>query len=65
LAALQALEVKAKVMLLVTRNFLVDRTIGTLELLRQDGLTGPRVWARLFWCAFGNPACSARCSPRG
>jgi predicted metal-dependent hydrolase len=42
MAALQALEVKAKVMLLVTRNFLVDRTIGALELLRQDGLTGPQ-----------------------
>ena len=48
-------KVKAKVMLLVTQNFLVDRTRGTLELLRQDGLTGPRVWARLFWFAFGNP----------
>ncbi|WP_106640073.1 metal-dependent hydrolase [Allosphingosinicella vermicomposti] len=48
-------KVKAKVMLLVTHNFLVDRTKGALELLRQDGLAGPRVWARLFWFAFGNP----------
>jgi hypothetical protein len=48
-------QVKAKVMLFVTRNFLVDRTLGVLELLRQDGLTGPKVWAKLFWCAFGNP----------
>ena len=48
-------KVKAKVMLLVTHNFLFDRTKGTLELLRQDGLTGPRIWARLFWFAFGNP----------
>lgn len=48
-------KVKAKVMLLVTHNFMVDRTKGTLELLRQDGLTGPRVWARLFWFAFGRP----------
>ncbi|QPQ55076.1 metal-dependent hydrolase [Allosphingosinicella flava] len=48
-------KVKAKVMLFVTHNFVVDRTKGTLELLRQDGLTGPRVWARLFWFAFGNP----------
>jgi predicted metal-dependent hydrolase len=47
--------VKAKVMLFVTRNFLVDRTLGALELLRQDGLTGPKVWLRLFWCAFGRP----------
>ncbi|HEV2078561.1 MAG TPA: metal-dependent hydrolase [Allosphingosinicella sp.] len=48
-------KVKAKVMLLVTRNFLVDRTAGSLELLRQDGITGPRAWARLFWYAFGRP----------
>jgi predicted metal-dependent hydrolase len=36
--------VKAKVMLLVTRNFLVDRTAGSLELMRQDGVTGLRAW---------------------
>ena len=33
-------KVKAKVMLLVTRNFIVDRTAGALELMRQDGVTG-------------------------
>ena len=48
-------KVKAKVMLLVTHNFMVDRTKGILELLRQDGLSGPRIWWRLFWYAFGNP----------
>jgi predicted metal-dependent hydrolase len=48
-------KVKAKVMLLVTRNFLVDRTAGALELLRQDGIAGPRAWARLFWFAFVGP----------
>ena len=48
-------KVKAKVMLLVTRNFLIDRTLGSLDLLRQDGLTGPRIWARLFWFAFVSP----------
>ncbi|HWH17584.1 MAG TPA: metal-dependent hydrolase, partial [Allosphingosinicella sp.] len=48
-------KVKAKVMLLVTRNFLVDRTAGALELLRQDGIAGPKAWARLFWFAFGRP----------
>lgn len=47
--------VKAKVMLLVTRNFLVDRTAGTLELLRQDGITGPGAWGRLLWFAFVRP----------
>jgi predicted metal-dependent hydrolase len=48
-------KVKAKVMLLVTRNFIVDRTLGALELLRQDGITGPRAWARLFWFAWVKP----------
>jgi predicted metal-dependent hydrolase len=37
--------VKAKVMLLVTRNFLVDRSAGVLELLRQDGITGAKACA--------------------
>jgi hypothetical protein len=40
-------KVKAKVMLYVTRNFLVDRTSGALELMRQDGVTGLRAWSRL------------------
>jgi predicted metal-dependent hydrolase len=48
-------QVKAKVMLLVTRNFMVDRTRGTLELLRQDGITGPKAWVRLFWFAYVRP----------
>ena len=40
-------KVKAKVMLYVTRNFLVDRTAGALELMRQDGVTGLRAWSKL------------------
>jgi hypothetical protein len=48
-------KVKAKVMLLVTRNFVVDRTLGTLELLRQDGIAGPRAWMRFFWFAWVRP----------
>jgi predicted metal-dependent hydrolase len=48
-------KVKAKVMLLVTRNFVVDRTLGTLELLRQDGITGVKAWGRLFWFALVRP----------
>ncbi len=47
--------VKAKVMLLVTRNFVVDRTAGALELLRQDGIVGARAWARLLWYAWVRP----------
>jgi predicted metal-dependent hydrolase len=42
-------------MLYVTRNFLVDRVHGALNLLAQDGITGPRAWARLAWHALGRP----------
>jgi len=48
-------KIKAKVMLFVTRNFVVDRTFGTLELLRQDGITGAKAWARMFWFAWVRP----------
>jgi predicted metal-dependent hydrolase len=48
-------KVKARVMLLVTRNFIVDRTCGALELLRQDGITGPQAWARLVWYMWIRP----------
>jgi len=42
-------KVKAKVMLYITRNFLVDRTSGALELMRQDGVSGPQAWSKLLW----------------
>jgi predicted metal-dependent hydrolase len=48
-------KVKAKVMLYVTRNFVVDRTAGALELMRQDRVTGPRAWARLLWDLWVRP----------
>src|SRR5690349_16961831 len=48
-------KVKAKVMLYVTRNFLVDRTSGALELMRQDGVTGLRAWALLLWYLWVRP----------
>jgi predicted metal-dependent hydrolase len=47
--------VKSKVMLLVTRNFLVDRSAGVLELLRQDGITGAKAWRKMVWFAFVRP----------
>ena len=37
-------KLKARVMLYITRNFVVDRTAGALELMRQDGVTGLRAW---------------------
>jgi len=48
--------VKAKVMLLVTRNFLVDRTAGALELMRQDGVTGLKAWWLLMTYLWVRPA---------
>jgi predicted metal-dependent hydrolase len=48
-------KVKAKVMLFVTRNFIVDRAHGTLKLLEQDGITGPKAWAAFLWFAFVRP----------
>ena len=37
-------KVKTKVMMYVTRNFVVDRTAGSLELMRQDGVIGFKAW---------------------
>jgi len=48
-------KVKAKVMMFVTRNFVVDRTAGALELMRQDGVTGARAWSLLLWYLWINP----------
>ena len=48
-------KVKAKVMLLVTRNFIIDRSTGVLELLRQDGVTGAKAWRRMLWFAWVRP----------
>ena len=48
-------KVKALVMLYVTRNFLVDRTMGSLELMRQDGVTGLRAWSKLLWYVWIHP----------
>ena len=48
-------KVKAKVMLYVTRNFVVDRTAGSLELMRQDGVTGLRGWTLILWYLWVRP----------
>jgi predicted metal-dependent hydrolase len=48
-------KVKAKVMLSITRNFVVDRTQGSLELMRQDGVTGLRAWSLLLWYLWVRP----------
>ena len=48
-------KVKAKVMLYITRNFVIDRTAGALELLRQDGITGVRAVVPLLWVMWVRP----------
>jgi predicted metal-dependent hydrolase len=40
---------RSKMMLIVSRNFMVDRAAGISELLRQDGQRNLKNWARLFW----------------
>ena len=49
-------KLKARVMLYVTRNFLVDRTTGALELMRQDGVRGLRAWWLLLTYLWVRPA---------
>lgn len=51
---------KARVMVLVTQDFLMDRTDGALALLRQDGVTGAKAGWRLFWFTFGWPGMMRR-----
>ena len=48
-------KVKAKVMLNATYNFVVHRTLGAIELLRQDGITGPKAWLGLIWFMWARP----------
>jgi len=55
--------VKSIMMLLVTLNFWRKRVQGTLELLRQDGITGPRAVARVWWYLLGNPGLLRRIAP--
>jgi predicted metal-dependent hydrolase len=55
--------VKALVMLLVTRNFVRNRTLDALDLLAQDGITGRRAKRRFFWYLFGRPGVLRRIFP--
>lgn len=52
--------VRCKLMLFLTRRFVWDRLCGIIELLRQDGITGPKAWARTLWFAFGYPGMMRR-----
>jgi predicted metal-dependent hydrolase len=54
---------KSLMMLVVTRNFLTNRVIDTLDLLAQDGFTGWKIKARLAWYLLGNPGILRRIFP--
>ncbi len=47
--------VKSIMMLLVTSRFWPKRIKGMLDLLAQDGLSGPKVWAQIAWFLLGSP----------
>ena len=55
--------VRSLVMLRTTKRFVHGRTRGILELLRQDGLHGPRLWGRVFHHAFVSPGIVRRIGP--
>jgi uncharacterized protein len=48
-------KVKSIMMLLVSKNFWVNRYKGVIELLRQDGITGVSAHLRVLWFLFGAP----------
>jgi predicted metal-dependent hydrolase len=48
-------KLKSLMMLVITINFIRNRWNDTLDLLRQDGLTGWRIKARLAWYLIGTP----------
>lgn len=47
--------VKSLIMLVVTKNFWINRYKGVMLLLAQDGIAGPKAHARVLWFLFGNP----------
>lgn len=56
-------KLKSIMMLIVTKNFIKNRWIDTLELLRQDGIEGPAVKLKLAWYLFGTPGVLRRIFP--
>jgi uncharacterized protein len=56
-------KLKSLMMLIVTGSFVRNRWKDTIDLLRQDGITGPWVHARIAWYLFGNPGVMRRVFP--
>ena len=55
---------RALIMLNVSKNFVRGRTRDTLDLLRQDGITGVKAWAGVFWYLVGKPGALRRVFPQ-
>jgi predicted metal-dependent hydrolase len=56
-------KLKSIMMLLVSGSFLKNRWNDTLELLAQDGITGPKVKLQLAWYLVGSPGILRRVFP--
>ena len=56
-------KLKSIMMLLVSGSFLKNRWNDTLELLAQDGITGPKVKLQLAWYLVGSPGVLRRVFP--
>ncbi len=56
-------KLKSVMMLVVTKNFIGHRVVDTLDLLAQDGLTGPRIKWRLLAYLIGRPGVLRRIFP--
>ena len=56
-------KLKSIMMLLVSGSFLKNRWNDTLDLLAQDGITGPKVKLRLAWYLVGSPGVLRRVFP--
>ncbi len=56
-------KLKSIMMLIVTKNFILNRWNDSLDLLAQDGISGTRVKLRLAWYLFGNPGILRRIIP--
>jgi predicted metal-dependent hydrolase len=51
----QRWKIKSLMMTVITMKFWKHRIEGTLDLLRQDGISGPKAWAQLAWYLVGSP----------
>jgi len=57
-------KIKSLLMLLVTQRFIRHRSGDALDLLAQDGITGPRARGRLAWYLVGSPGIFRRILPQ-